>query len=75
LTVAGVSRASFGYTLFNNLEAEGATLPNAKLREDPLYATCEPHFLPGPTYNTNYILTMAHVVQKLGYRSPGPVDY
>jgi hypothetical protein len=39
LTVAGVSRASFGYTLFNNLEAEGATLLNTKLREDPLYAT------------------------------------
>ncbi len=75
LTVAGVSRASFGYTLFNDLEAEGATLLNTKLREDPLYATCEPHLLPGPTYNTNYILTMAHVVQKLGYRSPGPVDY
>lgn len=75
LAVAGVSRASFGYTLFNNLEEKGAAMLNAKLREDPLYAACEPHLLPGPAYNTNFVITMEHVVQKLGSRVPTKVDY
>jgi SAM-dependent methyltransferase len=75
LAVAGVSRASFGYTLFNNLEDKGAAMLNAKLREDEMYAAVETHLLPGPAYNTNYIITMAHVAAKLGSRAPTPVDY
>lgn len=75
LAVAGVSRASFGYTLFNNLEGKGAAMLNAKLREDELFTAVEPHLLPGPAYNTNYILTMAHVAQKLGGAVTTQVDY
>jgi hypothetical protein len=75
LAIAGVSRASFGFTLFNNLEEKGAALLNAKLREDSLYRTCEPLLLPGPAYNTNYVITMEHVARRLGSRAPGPVDY
>jgi glycosyltransferase involved in cell wall biosynthesis len=75
LVIAGVSRASYGFTLFNNLEATGAALLNAKLQEDSLYAACEPQLLPGPQYNTNYVITMQHVVRNLGARAPCAVDY
>jgi hypothetical protein len=75
LVIAGVSRPSFGFTLFNNLEEKGAALLNAELREDSLYGTCEPQLLPGPAYNTNYVITMEHVGRKLGGRAPAPVDY
>ncbi len=75
LAVAGVSRASFGYTLFNNLEEKGAAMLNAKLKEDEMFSACEPYLLPGPSYNTNYIITMAHVAQKLGDRAPSQIDY
>lgn len=75
LAIAGVSRASFGFTLFNNLEERGAALLNAELCEDTLYQACEPMLLPGPAYNTNYIVTMEHVARKLGTRAPCAVDY
>jgi hypothetical protein len=75
LIVAGVSSASFGFTLFNDQEATGAALLNAKLQEDRLYSVCEPQLLPGPLYNTNYIITMEHVVRNLGTRAPREVDY
>ncbi len=75
LVVAGVSSASFGFTLFNDQEATGAALLNAKLQEDSLYSVCEPQLLPGPMYNTNYIITMQHVVRNLGRRAPRKVDY
>lgn len=61
--IAGVSRASFGFTLFNNMEEKGAEILNAKLAGDPLYAEVEKKLLPGPLYNTNYVLTMEHVAR------------
>jgi glycosyltransferase involved in cell wall biosynthesis len=75
LAIAGVSRASFGYTLFNNLEERGAALLKTDLSNDPLYLACESRLLPGPAYNTNYIVTMEHVVQALAHQSPGQVDF
>jgi glycosyltransferase involved in cell wall biosynthesis len=75
LVIAGVSKASFGFTLFNNLEATGAELLNAKLQEDSLYSACEPQLLPGPQYNTNYIITMEHVFRNLGTRAPCAANY
>ncbi len=75
LVIAGVSRASFGFTLFNQLEEKGAALLNAEVREDGLYSACEPRLLPGPAYNTNYVVTMEHVARRLGGRAPAPVDY
>ena len=63
MSIAGVSKASFGYTLFNGLEDKGAELLNAKLASDPLYSEVEQYLLPGPLYNTNYALTMEHVAR------------
>jgi len=75
LTLVGVCNASFGYTLFNGLEAQGAELLNAKLAADPLYEEVAPHLLPGPLYNTNYIVTMEHVARNVGADVATPVDY
>ena len=75
LTIAGVSRASFGFTLFNGLEQEGADLLNTKLVADPLYEDCAARLLPGPAYNTNYILTMAHVAGRLGEKAPADINF
>jgi len=63
MTIAGVSAASYGFTLFNKLEEQGARILNAKLAADPLYAEVERFLLPGPLYNSNYVLTMEHVVR------------
>jgi glycosyltransferase involved in cell wall biosynthesis len=63
MCIAGVSRASFGFTLFNDLEEQGTQILNAKLAADPLYADIEARLLPGPLYNSNYVLTMEHVAR------------
>ena len=61
LTIAGVSTRSFGYTLFNNLEEVGAKLLKTDLQEHESFRRCEAHLLPGPTYLTNYVVTMQQV--------------
>ncbi len=61
MAIAGVSKASYGYMLFNGLEQKGTELLNTKLTSDPLYAEIERFLLPGPLYDTNYVLTMEHV--------------
>jgi len=61
MSIAGVSKASYGYMLFNELEEQGAEFLNTKLASDPLYAEVEKFLLPGPLYNTNYVVTMEHV--------------
>jgi glycosyltransferase involved in cell wall biosynthesis len=63
LAIAGVSRASFGFTLFNNLEDKGEALLNARLTEDPIYRDVESKLLPGPAYQTNYIVAMEYVAR------------
>jgi len=63
LAIAGVSRASFGFTLFNGEEEKGEALLNAKLADDPIYREVEAKLLPGPAYQTNYIVTMEYVAR------------
>jgi hypothetical protein len=63
LAIAGVSKASFGFTLFNGLEGLGASMLNTKLREDPAYREIEHKLLPGPAYQVNYAVTMQYVVR------------
>jgi hypothetical protein len=74
LAIAGVSQHSVGGTS-SSLEEMGTALLNTKLREDLLYDACERLLLCGPAYNTNYVVTMAHVARKLGGRTPTPPDY
>ena len=75
MSIAGVSKASFGFTLFNDLEEKGTQLLNAKLAADPLYREVERFLLPGPLYNTNYVLTMEHVVRYASGFVDCGVDY
>jgi len=63
MSIAGVSKASLGFTLFNNLEDRGAQILNAKLAADTLYPEVERFLLPGPFYNSSYVITMEHVVR------------
>jgi glycosyltransferase involved in cell wall biosynthesis len=65
MSIAGVSKASFGYTLFNDQEAKGAEMLNTKLTLDPFFQDVENFLLPGPLYNTNYAVTMENVVRYL----------
>jgi hypothetical protein len=75
MSIAGVSKASFGFTLFNGLEERGAEILNAKLVSDPLYSRIEEKYLPGPLYNTNYVLTMEHVIAQTSPFVSGEVGY
>jgi glycosyltransferase involved in cell wall biosynthesis len=70
LVIAGVSRSSFGYTMFNNLEKKGAELLKTDLEEDCAYRALRSRLLPGPAYNTNYVVTMQHVANRLGSAVP-----
>jgi glycosyltransferase involved in cell wall biosynthesis len=63
LAIAGVSKASFGFTLFNGLEERGATLLNTNLAKDPLFREIEHKLLPGPSYQINYAVTMEYVAR------------
>ena len=65
IAVAGVSRASFGYTMYNSKEKEGAALLNTKLETDPVYLSIERHLLPGPSYATNFVVAMEYVARAL----------
>jgi glycosyltransferase involved in cell wall biosynthesis len=65
LTIAGVSKASFGFTLFNGLEGRGESLLNTKLHEDPVFREIEHKLLPGPSYQVNFAVTMEYVVRNI----------
>ncbi len=65
LAIAGVSKASFGFTIYNGKEAEGAALLNTKLESDPVYQSIKQWFLPGPAYNTNFVIAMEYVARAL----------
>lgn len=75
MAVAGVSRKSFGFTLFNGLEEKGHAFLNSDLSSDPYFNAAKPFLLPGPRYDTNYIVTMVHVAAFLGDMAPAPVGY
>jgi glycosyltransferase involved in cell wall biosynthesis len=62
IAIQGVSKASFGFTLFNNLESKGEALLNNEISKDDIYKSCESLILPGKQYNTNYLVTMEYVI-------------
>jgi len=74
LTIAGVSKASFGFTLFNNLEDTGTALLATNLNDDAIYSDHCRSLLPGPLYNTKYLITMLHAQTRLGNFSPCAVS-
>ena len=63
MCIAGVSKSSVGYALFNGLEEKFAELLNTNLSSDPFYNTIGQFLLPGPLYNTNYVMAMEYVVR------------
>ena len=73
LSIAGVSRKSYGFTMFNDQEKIGDALLNTEFDCDPLYSEVEPDLLPGPTYNSNYLLTMYHVARAVGLKPEAAV--
>lgn len=68
MAIAGVSKASYGFTLFNGQEQKGEAILNSKLEFDPLFDRVDQLVLPGPQYQTNYLLTMVHVAEELRSR-------
>ncbi|EEF23243.1 conserved hypothetical protein, partial [Ricinus communis] len=66
LAIAGVSRASFGFTLFNKLEKKGADLLKTDYDADFAYQELKESLLPGKSYTSSYIMTMLHVCKRLG---------
>lgn len=74
LTIAGVSRKSFGFTLFNKLEEKGDAFLATDLSADPLYRKIAQDILPGPSYNNSYFITMYHIAERLGTFSPTEVN-
>jgi glycosyltransferase involved in cell wall biosynthesis len=62
----GISRASFGFTLFNQKTEEGFEVLGHKLKQDDLFAEFGHRLLPGPGYNSQYIMTMAHLAKAIG---------
>lgn len=71
LAVAGVSKASYGFTMYNDEQEKGDRLLNIKYERDTIYPQIERILLPGPTYNTNYLIAMEHVSREIR----GQVDY
>ncbi len=65
LTIAGVSKASFGFTLFNGLEGQGESLLNTKLNEDPVFREIEHKLLPGAAYQVKFAVTMEYVARNI----------
>lgn len=63
LAVAGVSKASYGYTMYNDQEKKGDALLNTTYAQDPIYESVKSRLLPGPSYNTNFILAMEYVAR------------
>jgi glycosyltransferase involved in cell wall biosynthesis len=62
----GISTSSFGFTLFNQKTDEGFKVLGHKLMQDELFGEVGHHLLPGPGYNSQYIMTMAHLAKAIG---------
>ena len=62
----GISTSSFGFTLFNQKTEEGFEVLGHKLKQDDLFNEFGHHLLPGPGYNSQYIMTMAHLAKAIG---------
>jgi glycosyltransferase involved in cell wall biosynthesis len=63
LAIAGVSKASYGYTLYNDQEQRGEALLNVNIGHDPIYQELKPTILAGPAYNTNFVVSMEYVAR------------
>jgi glycosyltransferase involved in cell wall biosynthesis len=63
LAVAGVSKVSYGYAMYNDQEGKGDALLNTNYVHDPVYESVRSRLLPGPSYNTNFILAMEYVAR------------
>jgi len=68
----GVSTSSFGFTLFNQKTDEGFKVLGHELMQDDLFRDVGRHLLPGPGYNSQYIMTMAHLAKAIGDPSRQP---
>lgn len=74
ISIAGVSRKSYGFTLFNDLPERGDSLLSTDIRNDRLYDKFSQYVLPGTTYDTKYALTMEHVHAALQDSAPSQVN-
>jgi len=75
MSIAGVSKLSFGYTLFNNDEKTGADMLNTNLASDPYYKEIKERLINGPAYNTNYLVAMEHVEKCVSDFTTEKVNY
>ena len=75
LAIAGVSKASFGFTLFNGQQAKGDAWLNTNLYQDPVFCEIEQKLLPGPGYQIKYAITMEHVARRIRDIFNEQVDY
>lgn len=65
IVIQGVSTASYGYMLFNNLEKQGDKFLNIQTYNDKIFDTYKKYLLPGSSYQDKYIITMGHVVNNV----------
>lgn len=73
--IQGVSRPSFGYTLFNDLESKGEQLLNNPPLENYDDKVLLYNILPGSGYNTNYLITMYFLSKKINCKNFISVDF
>jgi hypothetical protein len=72
IALQGISTSSFGFTLFNQKTDEGFKVLGHKLKQDALFDEVGHFLLPGPGYNSQYIMTMAHLAKAIGDPSRQP---
>ncbi len=65
MCIAGVSKASVGYTIYNGLENKFIEILNTDLSKDSLFQEIKNLILPGTLYDTKYVLSMEYVVRYL----------
>ena len=65
IAIAGVSKSSVGYTIYNDQDSIGEAILNNDLFSDPIFQKNKNLILSGPAYNTNYFIAMKYVEKKL----------
>lgn len=73
LAFQGVSGTSFGFTLLNNRTDDGFKVLNHDVERDAIYKELLPNLLPGPRYNSEYVVTMNYVA-KMTNRDQRQID-
>ena len=74
LAFQGVSKVSFGFNLMNGTLEKGFKALNHEVSGDLIYNQVSSYLLPGPRYNSEYIVTMAYVADVLNNAVQKP-DY